>query len=130
MKLELVGLEAFTGSHARGAVGRHAEACRHRASDGARPVDPVPRRALVGPRPDNRRVARRDIRRLSKSLGVTFVIVTHDLGSVFVAMDRVILLDRRAKGIIAEGDPRRLRDETTDPRVRAFFRREAEPVAS
>ena len=69
------------------------------------------------------------IRRLSQNLEVTFVIVTHDLGSVFVAMDRVILLDRKAKGIIAEGDPRRLRDETTDPRVRAFFRREAEPVA-
>ena len=70
------------------------------------------------------------IRRLSDNLGVTFVIVTHDLGSVFVAMDRVILLDRRAKGIIAEGDPRAIRDHTTDPRVRAFFRREAEPVAS
>jgi phospholipid/cholesterol/gamma-HCH transport system ATP-binding protein len=55
--------------------------------------------------------------------------VTHDLGSVFVATDRVILLDRGAKGIIAEGDPRRLRDETTDLRVRAFFRREAEPIA-
>ena len=61
---------------------------------------------------------------------MTFVIVTHDLGSVFVAADRVILLDRAAKGIIAEGDPRRLRDESEDPRVRAFFRREAEAVAA
>ena len=58
------------------------------------------------------------------------MIVTHDLGSVFVATDRVILLDRGAKGIIAEGDPRRLRDETADPRVRAFFRREAQPVTA
>jgi len=40
------------------------------------------------------------------------------------------LLDRKARGIIAEGDPRRLRDEITDPRVRAFFRREAELVGS
>ena len=70
------------------------------------------------------------IRRLSDNLGVTFVVVTHDLGSIFVAMDRVILLDLKAKGIIAEGDPRRLRDETTDPRVRAFFRREAEATAA
>ena len=45
-------------------------------------------------------------------------------------MDRVILLDRQAKGIIAEGDPRALRDETTDPRVRAFFRREAETATA
>jgi phospholipid/cholesterol/gamma-HCH transport system ATP-binding protein len=68
------------------------------------------------------------IRRLSDNLDVTFVIVTHDLGSVFVAMDRVILLDRTAKGIIAEGDPRRLRDESTDPRVRRSSAR-AEAVA-
>jgi ABC-type branched-subunit amino acid transport system ATPase component len=68
------------------------------------------------------------IRRLSENLGVTFVVVTHDLGSIFVAMDRVILLDRKAKGIIASGDPRRLRDESRDPRVRSFFRREVETV--
>jgi phospholipid/cholesterol/gamma-HCH transport system ATP-binding protein len=70
------------------------------------------------------------IRRLADSLGMTFVIVTHDLASVFVATDRVILLDKRAKGIIAEGDPRRLRDESTDPRVRAFFNREPEAAAA
>jgi hypothetical protein len=48
MKLELVGLEAIHRAHAGGAVGRHAEARRHRAGDGARPVDPVPGRAFVG----------------------------------------------------------------------------------
>jgi phospholipid/cholesterol/gamma-HCH transport system ATP-binding protein len=42
----------------------------------------------------------------------------------------VILLHRSAKGIIAEGDPRRLRDEDDDPRVRAFFRREPESAAA
>ena len=36
------------------------------------------------------------------------------------------MLDKRVKGIIAEGDPRRLRDESTDPYVRQFFHREAE----
>ena len=66
----------------------------------------------------------------SDNLGVTFVIVTHDLGSIFTATDRVILLDRKAKGIITQGDPRKLRDESHDPRVRAFFRREAEPAAA
>ena len=66
------------------------------------------------------------MRRLAETLGVTFVIVTHDLASVFRALDRVILLDRRAKGVIAEGDPRKLRDESDDPRVRAFFNREPE----
>jgi phospholipid/cholesterol/gamma-HCH transport system ATP-binding protein len=70
------------------------------------------------------------IRRLAENLGVTFVIVTHDLGSIYVATDRVILLDRKAKGIIASGDPRKLRDESTDPRVRAFFNRESQAVVT
>ncbi len=70
------------------------------------------------------------VRRLAESLGVTFVIVTHDLPSVFASIDRVVLLDKKARGIIAEGDPRELRDSSPDPRVRAFFRREAEKAAA
>jgi phospholipid/cholesterol/gamma-HCH transport system ATP-binding protein len=65
------------------------------------------------------------IRDLSRSLGSTFVVVTHELASILAIGDRCIMLDREAKGMIAEGDPRRLRDESTHPTVRAFFRREA-----
>jgi phospholipid/cholesterol/gamma-HCH transport system ATP-binding protein len=36
------------------------------------------------------------------------------------------MLDKRRKGIVAEGDPRVLRDESTDPWVRQFFHREPE----
>ncbi|WP_432735624.1 ABC transporter ATP-binding protein [Maridesulfovibrio sp. FT414] len=63
------------------------------------------------------------IRNLSRSLGVTFVIVTHELQSIFSVADRVIMLDRNTKGIIAEGDPRVLRDESDHPTVRSFFLR-------
>ena len=35
------------------ALGRDAETRRHRPSDGARPRDPLPRRAVGGPRPDH-----------------------------------------------------------------------------
>ena len=66
------------------------------------------------------------IRRLADSLGVTFVIVTHELASIYAIADRIIMLDKRVKGIIADGDPRRLRDESTDPYVRQFFHRQAE----
>jgi len=60
---------------------------------------------------------------LSKNLGITFVIVSHELASIYTIADKVIMLDKAAKGIIAEGDPRVLRDTSTDPRVRQFFNR-------
>jgi len=42
----------------------------------------------------------------------------------------VVMLDKGKKGIIAEGDPKRLRDESANPLVRQFFRREAEAEAA
>jgi len=65
------------------------------------------------------------IRDLSRGIGTTFVVVTHELQSILAIGDRCIMLDKEAKGMIAEGDPRRLREESTHPTVRAFFRREA-----
>ena len=63
---------------------------------------------------------------LREGLEVTFVIVTHELHSIYALADRVIMLDKRKKGIIAEGRPQDLRDHATDPHVRRFFRREVE----
>ena len=57
-------------------------------------------------------------------LGTTIVIVTHELESIFSIAHRVIMLDKTAKGIIAEGDPRILKDRSTDPRVYNFFNRQ------
>jgi phospholipid/cholesterol/gamma-HCH transport system ATP-binding protein len=69
---------------------------------------------------------------LRQDLGATFVVVTHELASILAIADRCIMLDRDAYsdagGAIAEGDPRVLRDSSTHPVVRAFFRRE--PVAA
>jgi phospholipid/cholesterol/gamma-HCH transport system ATP-binding protein len=66
---------------------------------------------------------------LNHSMGTTIVIVTHDLDSIFKVAKRCIMLDREEQGIIAEGDPRKLRDESDDPRVRAFFHRGEQDVA-
>lgn len=69
------------------------------------------------------------ILQLAESLNMTFVIVTHELPSIFAVADRVIMLDKRTRGIIASGTPHQLRDTSTDPWVRSFFHRETIPVA-
>lgn len=63
------------------------------------------------------------IRRLSKSFQITFVVVTHELDSIYSIADRVIMLDKRIKKIVATGKPEELRDHSADPWVRQFFRR-------
>lgn len=64
--------------------------------------------------------------RLAKSLGITFVIVTHELNSIYNIADRVIMLDKSTKGIIATGKPEYLRDNSTIPIVQKFFRRQTD----
>jgi phospholipid/cholesterol/gamma-HCH transport system ATP-binding protein len=39
--------------------------------------------------------------------------------------DRVIMLDRETKGIVAEGRPRELQAESPNPWVQRFFNRQA-----
>src|SRR5262245_26186414 len=68
------------------------------------------------------------ILRLRASLGITFVVITHELPSIFTIADRCIILDRRARGILAAGHPAELRDHSDNPRVRQFFNREPEVV--
>lgn len=64
------------------------------------------------------------LRSLNKSLGVTVVLVTHELDSILGVGDECILLHGDARGIIAQGKPSELRDSTDDPRVHAFFHRQ------
>jgi phospholipid/cholesterol/gamma-HCH transport system ATP-binding protein len=60
---------------------------------------------------------------MNRGLGLTVVIVTHELNSIFSIVNRCIMLDAQSKSIIAEGDPKELRDTSTDARVRGFFNR-------
>ncbi len=60
---------------------------------------------------------------LNQRLGLTVVVVTHELPSIFKIVSRCIMLDKESRSIIADGDPRVLRDECDDPRVRRFFHR-------
>ncbi|MBD3166069.1 ATP-binding cassette domain-containing protein [bacterium] len=60
---------------------------------------------------------------INQSLHTTMFLVTHELASIFKIGGRVVMLDKAEHGIIAEGSPEELQ-ESDDPRVRAFFRRE------
>jgi len=65
------------------------------------------------------------ILQIRATLGTTMIIVSHELDSIFSIADRVIMLEREAKGIIAEGNPRDLVHSNRDPRVQEFLQRRA-----
>ncbi len=58
---------------------------------------------------------------INRVQGTTMVIVTHELRSIFSVAQRVIMLDKETRGIIAEGDPRDLRDNSHNRFVKDFF---------
>ncbi|MFH2059117.1 MAG: ATP-binding cassette domain-containing protein [Pseudomonadota bacterium] len=60
---------------------------------------------------------------LAQSLGITFVIVTHELDSIESIAHRVIMLEKLSKSIIATGAPSELKKDKSNPYVYNFFNR-------
>ena len=60
---------------------------------------------------------------LNQLLKTTFVVVTHELPSIFAIADRVVILDGAVKQMVALDTPERLRDECPNPWVRSFMTR-------
>ena len=69
------------------------------------------------------------ILRLRDTLGTTFVVVTHELPSIFTIADHSIFLDPQTRSVRASGNPRDLARNATDPLVHNFLNR-TEPDAS
>jgi phospholipid/cholesterol/gamma-HCH transport system ATP-binding protein len=67
---------------------------------------------------------------LARNMKITFVIVTHELPSIYTIADKVVMLDKRVKKIVAEGKPQDLRDHSENPWVRQFFNREVSSKVS
>ena len=60
---------------------------------------------------------------LRDSLRTTMVLVTHELPSIFSVADNCVFLDAETRTMIATGDPKRLKNESQDPKVHAFLTR-------
>ncbi len=127
MKLSLVGLEVFTNhlpSEISGGMQKRAAIARALALDPdiifldepSAGLDPITSAGLDGL-----------IKRLARTLGSTFVVVTHELPSIFAIADRVIMLDKRRKNIVATGTPQELKGRSDNAWVRSFFNRTEAP---
>lgn len=60
---------------------------------------------------------------LRDSLGATFVVVTHELASIFTIGDNSVFLDPDTRTMRASGNPRELLQHSPDPAVRRFLTR-------
>jgi phospholipid/cholesterol/gamma-HCH transport system ATP-binding protein len=123
LKLALVGLagyEEFYPSEVSGGMLKRAGVARAMALDPdilffdepSAGLDPISSRRL-----DDL------ILELRASLGATMVVVTHELPSIFAIADTAAFLDADTRTMIALGNPRKLRDESPEAKVRAFLTR-------
>lgn len=123
LKLSLVGLRGFEDlypSELSGGMQKRAALARAMALDPDILFFDEPSAGLD---PVNARLLDDLILELSDSLKTTVVVITHDLASIFAIGNRSIFLDREAKTILAFGNPKRLLQESDDPKVVAFLTR-------
>jgi len=123
LKLSLVGLAGFEDyypSEISGGMNKRAGLARAMALDPDILFFDEPSAGLD---PISANMLNQLILELRKSLGATFVVVTHELQSIFAIGNNSVFLDVDTKTMIAQGDPKQLLAESKDPKVREFLTR-------
>jgi phospholipid/cholesterol/gamma-HCH transport system ATP-binding protein len=123
LKLALVGLagfEEFYPSEISGGMQKRAGLARAMALD---PDILFLDEPSAGLDPLSSRRLDELILELRDNLGTTFVVVTHELASIFTIADDAVFLDAEARTMTARGDPRWLREHCDVPKVREFLNR-------
>ena len=123
MKLALVGLagfEDFYPSEISGGMQKRVGVARAMALDPEILFFDEPSAGLD---PISARLLDDLILELRESLGTTMVVVTHELASIFTIGNNSVFLDAETRTQIAEGDPKVLRDQSPNPKIRKFLTR-------
>lgn len=123
LKLALVGLGGFEDyypSEISGGMQKRASIARAMALDPDIVVFDEPSAGLD---PLTSKALDEMILELRESLGLTFVVVTHELPSIFAIGNNGIFLDAESKTMIAQGNPHTLVKEADNPKVVAFLTR-------
>ena len=123
LKLALVGLAGFDDyypSEISGGMKKRAGLARAMALD---PDILFLDEPSAGLDPISARLLDDLILQLRESLGCTFVVVTHELPSIFAIGTNSIYLDVDARTATAKGDPKRLLAESSDPKIISFLTR-------
>ena len=134
LKLSLVGLKGFEDyypAEISGGMNKRAGLARALAMDPEVLFFDEPSAGLD---PISSRNLDELILQLRDSLGATFVVVTHELASIFTIADNSVFLDAETRTMRAQGNPRDLLKNSTDPAVHTFLTRgeraPAEPQAA
>jgi phospholipid/cholesterol/gamma-HCH transport system ATP-binding protein len=123
LKLALVGLAGFEDyypSEISGGMRKRAGLARAMALDPEILFFDEPSAGLD---PISSRLLDDLILELRDNLGATIAVVTHELASIFAIGNNSVFLDADSKTMIAQGDPKMLRDHSPDPKVRNFLLR-------
>jgi phospholipid/cholesterol/gamma-HCH transport system ATP-binding protein len=123
LKLALVGLtgfEEYYPSEISGGMKKRAGLARAMALDPKILFFDEPSAGLD---PISARLLDDLILEIRESLGSTVVVVTHELASIFAIGNNSVFLDADTRTMLATGDPRNLRDECAELKVRSFLTR-------